>query len=182
MLLTLCLAACGTQTEQAASPEPLPTSATTALSGDADGLVAQAKALAAKTNDLGMELWEGQMFEVVLAPNAAAAGPELAKARALLDEMRTNQTSIVALLDQVVRLDVSEELTTYAGQQREIAELQLLGIAPQEDLLETIETVYEEKGRPSDADLEELFMEIEPSMDPSDHPLAHLEEKGQASR
>ena len=180
ILMTLGLAACGIQSAAipSASPELQATSASS-RPGDADALMAQAKALATKTNDLGMLLWEGQMFEVVLAENAAAAEPQLAKARALLDEMAENERAIAALLDQVAQLDVSEELRTYAGQQKEIAELQLQGIAPQKYLLEEIETLYEEGGKPSDADLEKLFMETEPS-DPDD-PLAHLEEVGHAS-
>jgi hypothetical protein len=181
ILLALSLVACGSQTEAvpAASPEPLAASASSVPSSGTDALMAQAKALAQKTNDLGSELWEGQMFEVVLAENAAAAKPELAKARAILEKMAANEKSIATLLDQVVELDVSEELTTYAGQQKEIAELQLQGIAPQKDLLAKIQAVYGEKGKVSQADLEKLFVEIEPSG--PDDPLAHLEEKGMAS-
>ena len=73
-------------------------------------------------------------------------------------------------LDRVAKLDLSEELTTYAGQQKEIAELQLQGIAPQKDLLDEIETLYDEGGKPSEAELEKLFMEVEPSG--ADDPLA----------
>ena len=179
ILLILSLAACGSQTsaDPSASPQRLATSTT---GGDVDVLIPQAKALAEKTNDLGRDLWEqGQMMNVVLAPNAAAAKPELAKAKTMLDEMTANQKSIASLLDQVARLGASEKLTTYAGQQKEIAELQLLALAVQDDLLEKIELFYEEKGKISQADLETLFTVMEPSG--PDDPLAHLEEKGHAS-
>jgi len=180
--LLMAVTGCGGQTaaSQTKTPEASATSQAADPTDEANRLMAEAKALAKKTYDLEGELWEGHMMMALIAPNAAAAKPELAKARALLDEMRANEKSIVALLDRVMRLEVSEELATYAGQQKEIAALRLLSMADVEDLLGRIDTLYEHKDKPSEADLEKLFVEIEPS-DPDD-PLAHLEEKGQASR
>ena len=178
----MAVAGCGSQTaaSQTTTPEASATSPAVDPTDEANRLMDETKAIVTKTNDLSATLWEGLMFEVVTARNAAAAASKLAEAKAILDEMAANDTSIAALLDQVARLEVSEELATYAGQQKEIAELSLQGIAPQKDLLGRIEAFYEQKGKPGEADLEKLFVEIEPS-DPDD-PLAHLGEKGQASR
>jgi hypothetical protein len=177
--LLLAVAACGdqTDTEQAATPGATEASQPADPADEADRLMAEVKELAKSTNDLMGTLWEGQMFEVVLATSAAAAKPELAKARKMEDEIAANEKSIAALLDRVAKLGVSEELTTYAGQQKEIAELLLLGVAKENDLLDKIETAYREKGKVSQAELEKLF--TEPS-DPDD-PLMHIEEKGLAS-
>lgn len=180
-LFTLGLPACGTETEadRSGSPEPPAASASSAPVGNRDALMTQAKTLAKETNDLEGELWEGHMMTALIAPNAAAAKPELVKAGALLDEIRANEKKIAALLDRVVRLDASEELTTYAGQQKEIAELRYRSMAYVEDLLAGIETLFREKGTASEADVEKLFVETAPA-DP-DSPQAIWEEKGQAS-
>ena len=110
--------------------------------------MAQAKALATKTNDLGMLLWDVVgCSRSCLAENARRRAA-VAERQGLLDEMAENERTIAALLDQVVQLDISEELTTLRRPQKEIAELQLQAIALQKDLLEEIETLYK-AGYPS---------------------------------
>jgi hypothetical protein len=182
ILLAALLAACGAPTEvERSAPTRAPAaSAASGPGGDADALMAEARALATKTTALEAQLWENHLMMALVAPDAAAARPELAKAGSLLDEMRANEKAIAVLLERVVGLDAGEELTTYARQQKEIAELRLLSMAPVADLLARVENAYKQEGKPSQADLEKLFAAMEPS-DPDD-PLAHLEQKGQASR
>jgi hypothetical protein len=181
ILLTLLLTGCGvrTVTEPTASAEP-PASAAGGDGSDADALMARAATLAARTTDLEAQLWEGRLMAALIATDPAAARTELSAAGALLEEMRANEKAIAALLGQVAGLDVSEELRTYAVQQKEIADLRLLSMAGVGGLLDRVETSLRENGGLSQADIEKLFAALEPSG--PDDPLASLEEKGQASR
>ncbi len=180
-LMIMALGACGAATEAGQTPSAgvSAASASDGLGGDADTLMARAKTLAKKTYDLEGQLWEGHIMAALTAPDAAAAKPELAKARALVAQMRANEQSIIAILGQVAQLGPGEELTSYAGQQKEIAKLRLLSMAGTQKLLAKIEARYQEKGRLAQSDIDKLFAESEPS-DPAD-PSRRLEEKGLAS-
>lgn len=178
------VAACGApsgagRTASSDSPASLAAGPSSTPSGSADELMAQAKALAARTDHLEALLWEDHMMAALISEDASGAAPELVKARALLKQIRTNERAMVSLLEQVVRLDPGKRLATYAGQQREIAELRLRSMGLVDRLLTGIETLFREKGKPGQADVDKLFAGSE-AVDPGD-PVSQLEEKTLAS-
>lgn len=128
----LLLAACGDKSSGGqATPEPLASSAPAAPTAQWDSLLDQTLAL--EDENAALQVKVGGLTQEFQQQVANASGPEtLASALKMMDKlagsmgaMKDNVTALSALWDEMAALDVSAAHTTYAGQQKAIAELQL---------------------------------------------------------
>lgn len=126
----LALTGCAEQTDAGQTASPEATAATQAIgpTNDPNELMDNVVALVEETNALDAQNQELMMKALEMGPegkDAADAQPLLAEVQAGFDEMTEKQESIAALLGEMAKLDASEELKTYAAQQKEIAEIRI---------------------------------------------------------
>lgn len=91
---------------------------------------------------------------------AAAALPLLADAMAALDEAKKNRESVATLWGRVARLDVGEELKTYAGLMKDLGDLTARQHAAMRAFTAKHEFVYRRMGTFTKADLERQYQKI----------------------
>jgi hypothetical protein len=154
---------------------------------EANRLIAQVNALQAEVvllDEQTVELWNKVDEIDPAAANAADALPLLADVETLDAETTRCTQFIVALLDRMADLDVSEELKTYADQQKEIAEDYLQAYALTDELITRYKVVWNPRrlSALSQAEVEALDEEIVELATRSQELLAHVGEKEQASQ
>ncbi|MFA4965122.1 MAG: hypothetical protein WC709_05725 [Thermoleophilia bacterium] len=154
---------------------------------EANSLVDQANAIQSQTRALDAQIGEKIKKVFAIDPadeNAADALPMLAEARAALVRMTDNTRSVAALWGQVASLGVSEEATTYAAQQKDIAETSLRYHGVTSDLLTRFQTLYDpgKLGKLSKAELRTLYRELTDLEAQSGELDAQLTEMEQASQ
>ncbi len=148
-VLLLAVAGCGDQTG-------------TDKTDQATKLIDQARALAKKTSALEKqmdELWP-KIGKIDPAKNATDALAKLDDAEADYAEMTKNQESVAALYGKVAKLDVGEELRTWAGQQKEIAELSLQATAVLDEFVAKDKVLFSLWNQLDQADREKLIQEL----------------------
>ncbi len=97
----------------------------TDLDGPADELIAQARALAEKATTLEgrMDALWVEIGKIDPAKDATDGLAKLDDAEAAYARLKKRQTMLAELYDKVAKLGIGAKLGTWAGQQREIAEL-----------------------------------------------------------
>jgi hypothetical protein len=194
LVLLWAVAGCGGQTaaDKPATPEATATSqaadqadeARSRLIAEWDLLVAQTQALLDENDALETQM--GDALDKVNAidfagGNAADAPPILADVRADLGQLKKNSESIMVLWDKASELDVGEEYTTYAGQQKEIEGLQIKMYAVANDLIAKLAYMFGQIGKATPAEIDKLNGELSGVMAKGDKLQSRIDEKKQES-
>jgi len=153
---------------------------------EANALIDQANAATDESNRL-----DGLMTELMAkveqidptAKNARDAQPLLTEVEAKLSETQKNAERTLLLWDKILALDVSDELKTYAAQQKEIAKLQVALSAAVGDMVVKLKVLYDpdQTGKLSQADFDKLAAELDGLVAKADEIDSQMSEKQGAS-
>lgn len=148
-VLILAVAGCGDETG-------------TDQTDQATKLIDEARALAEKTSALEKqmdELWP-KIGKIDPAKDATDALAKLDDAEAGYAKITKNQKSTAALYGKIAKLDVGEQLRTWAGQQKEIAELSIRATAVLDEFVAKDKVLFSLWNQLGKADREKLIQEL----------------------
>jgi hypothetical protein len=127
------------------------------LSGKANALIDENNARYENVSDL----WRTVTAIDPASPDAAGVLPMLDEMAAALKEMSQKVTSIVALCDQAAALDVSPEIRTWFGKQKEVSVLRWHELSLMSDSTAMMQRLYGDWTRLGETERADLYERLE---------------------
>ncbi len=185
-VLLLAVAGCGDRDEsEKATPMATVTTQSSASSDEWDRLLDQARALedenAALEAKLPQLMGKLQGVDDPTPKKIAAALKAMKEGRALSGKAKANFASLTALWDEMANLNISEENTMYAGQQKEIAELDARTTVLADRFFAKLVKMLSQWRTISEADAVKLGQEANAAMTKGNELQSRIDELKQAS-